>query len=500
MFSVTCLGHQGWLVQSGASRILVDPLLTDEYSPGFEAEIHPPRRFDRRKFPAIDAVVLSHEHADHVNLPSLALLDRKVPIILPARSARAVRDAIAALGFRVLPSRAGDTFAIGALELTLLGGVTPGGQLDWEVTNLMILIADRARHGSFFSYVDTWPAPEMLSAVQRRVGKLGVLCHANNMMDWSCLEGGPGRLPQVTAVGFIAELADAEASWWQGGQPPAVSVICGPGLAFRGDDAWMNQILCVDSERVRDALQALNPERVFRAPVPGETIELVRGELRRIAPDAPFVRARGRAAWPSLEVAERRGWIEDFAPACGERTLDDTEWPYVLAQLDQLAAFLYRRDIFHGVLALDGSALGKRKAAFALVLRTDDADSAHVLEYQPDASRFALVAARRPLDTYALGLECWASDLWRVLIGRMLPQRLLGHLRTWSFSPTPLSPLFGVWGFFDALHRPSAAAAFYGELVNRLRDRPPLIAAGRHAGRIEHRTSAHRLAGRARSR
>jgi Beta-lactamase superfamily domain len=485
MFSVTYLGHQGWLVQGGRSRILVDPLLTAEYSPGFQAEIYPPRTFDHRKFPAIDAVVLSHEHADHLNLPSLALLDRQIPIILPARSARALHDAVAGLGFRVVPSRTGDTFAVGELEVTLLGGVAPGAQLDWEVTNLQILIADRARHGSFFTYVDTWPTAQTLELVRRKVGALGILCHANNVMDWSCLEAGPGGAPPVTALGFVAELADAEASWWRGGEAPAVSVVCGPGLAFRGDDAWMNQILCVDPERVRDALHAAAPERTFRAPIAGETIELVRGAVRRIAPHTPFVRAPDRAAWPSLRVAARRALIEDFPPACGERSLDDAAWPYVLAELDQLAAFLYRRDLFHGVLALDGRAPGKRKPAFALVLRCDDADTAQVLEYQPEASRFAIVAAARPLETYALGLECWASDLWRVLVGRMLPQRLLGHLRTWSFAPAPLSPLFGVWGFFDALYRPAAAAAFYGALVDQLRGQPAQIAAGRHARRVK---------------
>ena len=490
MFSATYLGHQGWLVQTRYSRILVDPLLTDEYSPGFEAEIYPPRVFDVRQFPAIDAVVLSHEHADHVNLPSLAMLARDVPIVMPARSARAVRDAIAALGFRVVASRPGDAFVIGDLEVTLFGSAAPGAQLEWEVTNLMVLISDRARHGSLFCYVDTWPQPATLAAVRRRVGRLGVLCHANNMMDWSCLEGGTGSGPPVNALEFAAELARAEASWWLGAEAPAVTAICGPGLAFRGADTWMNQILCVDSERVRDALHALSPERVFRAPVPGETIELVRGAVRRIAPRAAFVRALDRGAWRSLTVGARRAWIDDFAPACGEVSLDEASWPYLLAQLDLLAAYLYRRELFHGVLALDGCALGKRKPAFAIVLRVDGPDTAHVLEYEPDANRFALVRATRPLETYALGLECWAADLWRVLIGRMLPQRLLGHLRTWSFSPAPLSPLFAVWGFFDALHRPAAAAAFYGALANELRGRPPTIAAGRHARGLRRRGRA----------
>ncbi|HEU4728289.1 MAG TPA: MBL fold metallo-hydrolase [Kofleriaceae bacterium] len=482
MFAATYLGHQGWLVSGGQARILVDPLLTDEYSPGFSAQIYPPRRFTLSRFPAVDAVVLSHEHADHLSVPSLALLSRAVPVVLPARSARALADAIAGLGFRVVPSRPGDRFTIGDLEVSFLGGSSPLAQLDWEVTNLQILIADRRGHGSFFTYVDGWPTAEALAPVRRSVGTPAIVCHANNAMDWSCLEAGR-RPPPPTAERFAAELLAAEPRWW-GEDRPAVSAICGPGLAFTGDDRWMNQILCVDSERVRDVMRAAAPGRVIRAPAAGETIELARGTLRRIAPRAPFVRALGRAAWPPLRVARRRGWLTRFSPACGERSLDDAAWSDVLAGLDRLAAFLYRRELFHGVLALDHVALGKRRPAFALVLRCDRDDTAHVLEYQPEAQRFAHIDAPRPLDTHALGLECWASDLWRVLIGRMLPQRLLGHLRTWSFSPTPLSPLFAVWGFFDALHRPAAATAFYAPLVARLRDQPPVIAAGRHARKL----------------
>ena len=480
MFSVTYLGHQGWSVRGRQGHVLLDPLLTDEYSPGFSAEIYPPRRFALGKFPPVDAVVLSHEHADHVNLPSLALLDRCVPIVLPARSARAIRDAIAALGFRVLPSRTGDRFTAGDLEVTLLGGATPGVQLDWEVTNLQIVVADRAHHGSFFTYVDSWPSAETLASIRRDVGRLGVLCHANNVMDWSCHEAGPGRLGAPSESQFAAELLTAEASWWRPGDAPLVTAICGPGLSFRGDDAWMNQILCVDSERVCQALHAVAVDRMFRAPVPGETVELVAGRVRRIAPSAPFVRVLDRSAWPSLTVP-RRAWIDEFPPACGERSLDDTAWPVLLAELDRLAAFLYRRELFHAVLALDAATPRKRKPAFALVLRCDRDDLAHVFEYQPEANRFTRARATRPLETYALGLECWAPDLHRVLVGQMLPQRLLGHLRTWSFSPTPLSPLFAVWGFFDALHRPAAASAFYGALVKQLRDRPTVITAGRHA-------------------
>ena len=132
--------------------------------------------------------------------------------------------------------------------------------------------------------------------------------------------------------------------------------------------------------------------------------------------------------------------------------------------------------------ALDGRDLGKRKAAFALVLRCDD-DKAVVCEYEANASCFTIVPCTKPIDTYVAGLECWATDLWKVMDGQLLPQRLLGHLRTWSFSPRPLSPLQAVWRFFDSLHRPGAALAFYGARAGQ-EAAHPIIRSGRSAGKL----------------
>lgn len=484
MFSVTYLGQQGWLIAGARGRILVDPLLTDEYSPGFEARIYPPRAFDLGRFPPIDAVVLSHEHADHLSVPSLALLDRRIPVILPARAARALRDVIARLGFRVVAAEPGAAFAAGDLAIRLLAGEPArDAELEPEWTTLQILVSDRAGDGSFFSYVDGWPTDETIALLGRTVGRVGLFCHANNTMDWSCLEGGMAPSWPRDTLDYAAEIIEAEARWWRGGAAPALTVVCGPGLAFVGADAWMNQILCADSQRVCEALRALAPERAFGSPLPGDVMAFRRGRAWGRARRAPFVRPLDRRRWPPLRVRRRRALIEDFAPACGRRALDDGAWPSLERELDRLAAYLYRRALFRTLNALAGRDLGRRQPAFALVLRCDD-DRAYVLEYRPGASRFALVDRRSPTDAYVAGLECWASDLWRVLVGQLLPQRLLGHLRTWSYSPIPLSPLQALWGFFDLANRPDAAAAFYGPLVERAGGQAPVIGAGPHAGAL----------------
>lgn len=356
-------------------------------------------------------------------------------------------------------------------------------ELEEEWANLQILVTDRASDGSFFSYVDGWPTDDTLGLIHRTVGRIGLLCHVNNTLDWSCLEGGMAAIPQVNTIDYAAAIIAAEASWWQARDPPALTVICGPGFVFVGEDTWMNQIFRADSERVCAALRALAPERAFRWPLPGETIAFKGGKVNRIAPRAPFLRVLERAQWPSRQPRKPLAVIDEFNPACGLYTLGEDEWSGLLREMDKLASFLYGRTLFRTLHELDKHDLGKRKAAFALVLRCDDKDSAYVYEYEPNACRFTVVSCAAPMETYVAGLECWATDLWRVLDGQLLPQRLLGHLRTWSFSPEPLSPLQSVWRFFDFLHRPGVALSFYGQGIGQKTGRP-IIEPGRAAGEL----------------
>jgi hypothetical protein len=219
------------------------------------------------------------------------------------------------------------------------------------------------------------------------------------------------------------------------------------------------------------ALAAAAPHRAFVAPRPGETFEFARGALKKTRKHLPFLRAekpRERARSKPVEL------IVDYAPACGRVALDDD----AALPLDELAAFIYGRALFRTLHALDGVDLSGRKPAFALVLRVDDGDSAHVFELQTNASRFEPVDCANPIATYALGFECWATDLADVLRGAMLPQRLLGHLRAWNLSPAPLSVLYAVWRFFDFLHRYDAGVAFYDQRLHETRHLKPIVRAG----------------------
>ena len=87
--TATWLGHATVLIEVDGARILTDPLLRDRL---FHLQRHgptPTAHLEGR----IDAVVISHLHHDHLDLPSLRLLDPSTPIVVPRGAGALLRAA-----------------------------------------------------------------------------------------------------------------------------------------------------------------------------------------------------------------------------------------------------------------------------------------------------------------------------------------------------------------------------------------------------------------------
>jgi L-ascorbate metabolism protein UlaG (beta-lactamase superfamily) len=96
--AVTWLGHATAVAELGGARVLFDPLL--------------PWRAKRAG--AVDAVLVTHSHVDHLNRWSLRAVSRAAHLVVP----RGCRDIVADLGFaKVTEVTAGDQLAIGGLEV-----------------------------------------------------------------------------------------------------------------------------------------------------------------------------------------------------------------------------------------------------------------------------------------------------------------------------------------------------------------------------------------------
>lgn len=84
--SLTWVGHATYLVRTGRLNILADPVWTDKLPGPRSARLTAPGlRFE--DLPPIDAVVISHNHYDHQDKPTLLRLPKDTPMLVPGASA-----------------------------------------------------------------------------------------------------------------------------------------------------------------------------------------------------------------------------------------------------------------------------------------------------------------------------------------------------------------------------------------------------------------------------
>ncbi|MGW9136277.1 MBL fold metallo-hydrolase [Streptomyces sp. NPDC055681] len=80
--TVTWVGHASWIVRSGGLTILTDPVWSRRIL-GTPARITPVGvRWE--DLPTVDAVVISHNHYDHLDAPTLRRLPQDTPFFVPA--------------------------------------------------------------------------------------------------------------------------------------------------------------------------------------------------------------------------------------------------------------------------------------------------------------------------------------------------------------------------------------------------------------------------------
>ncbi len=103
--AVTFAGHATVLLELDGVRLLTDPLLRKRIGVLIRRSPVPPPSLRRD----LDAVLISHAHLDHLDVPSLRLIDRRTPVVVP----RGVGALVRRLGFVPLEMDVGDDVEIG---------------------------------------------------------------------------------------------------------------------------------------------------------------------------------------------------------------------------------------------------------------------------------------------------------------------------------------------------------------------------------------------------
>jgi hypothetical protein len=412
MFRAEFLGHQGWLIGDERTAVLLDPLLEEGIGqPTRHTRLFPPRQLDLGALPPIAAVLLSHEHEDHFDLPSLHRLPRTVPIYLPVHSSRAARRAIARLGFPVRLAQPGQVHAIGSLRLHCFAADHLGQNNadEWDVQPL--LLHDEAGHGSFFSAVDIGLSRRLLEQASAAGVPPGLLCLANNSVDLSAMQAGlvHQQGPPEDSIGIAVHMlrAVAELRWlWQ---EPAAVAITGGGFRFDGDLAWLNACAFpADSRAIAAALGAVLPGVPCRAPAPGDQFVMAAGRLHAFAAAASrWLRPMPASLTCDGGDGER---AEDYLPASGKTALGDGELAELCRHLDGFARHLYGSRTFRTLLSLTPAELGQRQPGLGLALRLSaqpgGAVEHRLLELDVAAASFREVEPAADGAPHAFGFEC----------------------------------------------------------------------------------------------
>ncbi len=468
MFRATFLGHQGWLCSTKHTSIMIDPLLTADFGHGGHlGRVYPPRELDVARFPPIDAVVITHEHDDHFDVPSLHRLEREIPIYLSARSSPAAHALLADMGFGVRTFHADAQLEIGDFRYhTFCVDHSSGaGGDEWDA--FPFVLHDTQRHGCLASSVDVQPSAAMLARLGE-LGAKGLWCVANNTTSYAST-----NLTHRTNVRSDNEAASRVAAsryrklleQWG---PPLATLMCGGGWSFPSERAAMNHsVFTVDSEHVCKTLSTWWPEHLFAAVRPGDTFTMESGKLVGRGPSQDFLATLPATRWPPREFTGHKDALPQLEPLCPSALEPTSLVDALLEELGDFASYLYDSRVFRACIST------AHQDVMCFSLRVDHRDERVTLRYAPSKCAFVLHESVHPHERFWSGLECWASDLLALLRGDIGPSALCysGRMRSWNNNPEHLrvSPWL-LWHFSHPLRRPRVASRLYTALREALVD------------------------------
>jgi len=188
---IAWLGHATVLMELDGVRLLTDPVLHRRVGPLVRIAAGVPSHQHER----IDAVLLSHLHGDHVDLPSLRRLGRDVRVVAPAGAGAWLR----ARGMRCVEELAvSESTAVGPLQVVAVPAQHDGQRLPHGPSAAAIGFVVRGTHSVYFAG-DT----DLLDDMERFAG--GVDVALLPVAGWGPTLG-PGHLDPARAAQAAARI------------------------------------------------------------------------------------------------------------------------------------------------------------------------------------------------------------------------------------------------------------------------------------------------------
>lgn len=141
---ISWLGHSTVVIRTGETWILTDPVLR-----GRMAHLRRRSPLRREDWPdRVDAILLSHLHLDHCDLPTLRRLGRDIPIVAPVGAGAWLRRR----GFRRVEELAdGETISVERVEVTAVPATHSGRRIPFGPTTATVGHVVRGGHTTYFA-------------------------------------------------------------------------------------------------------------------------------------------------------------------------------------------------------------------------------------------------------------------------------------------------------------------------------------------------------------
>jgi L-ascorbate metabolism protein UlaG (beta-lactamase superfamily) len=247
--SVVHVGHSTHVLCVGGARLLTDPWFFD---PAFGALAHERGPAgDLEALEPLDAVLVSHDHPDHVDL---AALDR-----LSAKSTVAVVVDSGALAARLRARGIANVHVMAAWETLALGRVTVHAVPALHDIHEIGFVVEHASHRVYFAG-DTATHPDLPAIAERYAPTFAIL-----PVDGTRLRGGPAVVMDPTDAARAAKLLGV-----RGAMPSHAEA--------RFTDPLAEHVIVKYAAGARDMfareMARLAPGAVCRVPEPGERVAL----------------------------------------------------------------------------------------------------------------------------------------------------------------------------------------------------------------------------------
>lgn len=292
---VTLLGHATVLVEMEGANILMDPVLQDPFEDG--AVTSCPRRMIRAdKLPPLFAIIISHSHPDHFDIPSLARIPRHVHVVCP--DDKVIQYALAKLGFtNVHPTPPMSRMAFETFELLTTHS---------NVTNILEFgVIFRDKSGTFWNQVDSVLSDETIGHALQAVGSIDLLFAMHASQNFGFFDDRSAGFPHKSHQENLATASSIKAR---------LTVPGAAGFRFAGEIEWCNAFLFpISREQFVADLRTLDPGLATAIANPGDVFEI----------EAAAVRHRPGAS-EVARMLEEDTWRLKFDPTAAIPPLEDT--------------------------------------------------------------------------------------------------------------------------------------------------------------------------------